>query len=252
VAGALATPALTTPALTTPALASPSRVHVQAGSLPPHPANPAHNLQPVPDYHAVCAARRAAACRQDILAAINRAHRHEHRKPVVLPRDFTRLSAAEQVFVSTDLERISRHLPPVLGLTAQLDRYALAGARADRDPGFPSRLGGGDALRAAGSVWSSAFSTLDPDYNWMYLDGWGGPDRTPNEDCTSARAPGCWAHRDILTGEYGRGRLLIAGAGFVAGHSPAGGSATEIVVAATGPVPTFRYSWRQAVIEGAH
>jgi hypothetical protein len=52
----------------------------------------------------------------------------------MLPSDFSGLSAAEQVFVLINLDRVRYGLRPITGLTADLNAAAATGVRFDQDP----------------------------------------------------------------------------------------------------------------------
>ncbi len=147
--------------------------------------------------------------------------------PVSLPSNYPFLTPAEQLFVLTDLERVDRGLPPIAGLAAGLDAYAQAGANAQRDPSFPPYGGGG------GSTYSSSPSLATSLAMWMYDDGPGGT----NSACPATGGGGCWAHRDIILGNYASPALMGAGTG---------PSTTQIFIGAdTTDVPYF--TWAQEV-----
>ena len=135
-------------------------------------------------------ANPAADCGGWGLAAIDRCRAEEGIGPLVLPRNWRTLSVPDQLFVLIDLERVNRGLAPVTELLAPLNRLALRGARARRDPPFPS---GG--FTHAGGIYASADppSDLEADALWMYAD-----------------AGSAWGHRDII---LMAGRGLVAGAG---------------------------------------
>jgi len=129
---------------------------------------------------------------QIYLAEIDRARRAEGLGPMALPTDYPHLPLLEQILVVTNSERGSRGLPTFAGLTARLNHYAEAGARAHTDP-----------IGQTGVVWGSNWvGTDDPlyaDFLWMYDDGPGGT----NIDCKTAAASGCWGHRQNILGDYG-------------------------------------------------
>ena len=108
---------------------------------------------------------------------------------------FETMAPVEQLFVIVNLERIDRGLQPVKYMTSQLDQFARTGAVDSTDPTSPNTLTGGARVSSWGSIWAAGFpNVLVANDFWMYDDGFG----SPNEDCTSARAPGCWVHRDII------------------------------------------------------
>ncbi|MHB1598733.1 MAG: hypothetical protein ACYCXY_07550 [Acidimicrobiales bacterium] len=203
----------------------------------PAPAAPAPG-QPAPAFGS------APGCTAFYLRRIDAARASEGVGPMLLPTDWTRLTAAEQLFVLADLERVDRGLPPYVGLSASLDAVAQQGADAGADPslGFP-------LVDAAASTWAGdAPSALAADYEWVYDDGYG----SGNYACSSPGASGCWGHRDGILGEFtGIGCTdCVMGAGAA---SPTSGpwrtSLTEIFAAPARPgaIPTF-FTWQHDVL----
>jgi hypothetical protein len=123
---------------------------------------------------------------------------------MVLPSNWYSLSVPEQLFVIANLERTARGLPAYLGINAALSVNAQHAAQTNSDPSIAAGfIIGNDAQGepGMGGAWAGGFSVLAADYVWMYDDGWGGSaTATSNIACTSASAPGCWAHRDELLG----------------------------------------------------
>jgi hypothetical protein len=221
--------------------------------------NPTRNAVPSPDYNNPCWAGGAAgaanttACHTQELAAINHQHALEHIKAITLPRTFWSLAPALQVFVITNLERVSRGLKPVVGVNAQMSGWATTATRRSSDVAVGAwDLSNGTQLQTFGSVWAADLNSLDADFIWMYADGWstGG---SMNADCTSAKSSGCWGHRQIMLGSYGGSSALVAGAAS-AQHLLAGGdlnSDAEAIANYTGTKPTLTYTWATAVAGGA-
>lgn len=137
------------------------------------------------------------------LAAINSCRAAEGVGPLLLPSNFSSLTPVQQGFVVINLERVNRGLPAIVGLSAPLNALAAAGASGGTDPSFPS---GGVS---GGGIWAGAYSVLQADYLWMYVDGPGGN----NLDCTSSNSSGCWGHRDIILWDRTSG-TLVSGGGF--------------------------------------
>lgn len=137
------------------------------------------------------------------LAAINACRATEGIGPLILPSNFDALTPVQQGFVLIDLERVNRGLPAIVGLSAPLDSLASSGAAAGTDPSFPS----GNV--AGGGIWAGAYSVLQADYLWMYVDGPGGN----NLDCSSGNTSGCWGHRDIILWDR-TSSPLVSGGGF--------------------------------------
>jgi hypothetical protein len=221
--------------------------------------NPARNAVPSPDYNNPCWAGGAAgaanttACHTQELAAINHQHALEHIKAITLPRTFWSLAPALQIFVITNLERVSRGLKPVVGVNAQMSGWATTATRRSSDVAVGAwDLSNGTQLQTFGSVWAADLNSLDADFIWMYADGWstGG---SMNADCTSAKSTGCWGHRQIMLGSYGGSSALVAGAAS-AQRLLAGGdlnSDAEAIANYTGTKPTLTYTWATAVAAGA-
>jgi hypothetical protein len=114
---------------------------------------------------------------------------------MTLPNGFARLSAAHQLYVLTNIERVDRGLRAFPGLSKRLNALAADGARAGTDPSFPSPFPG----TFGGGNWAGiGSSTLLADFSWMYDDG----PNSPNEDCASPSAAGCWGHRHNILHRY--------------------------------------------------
>lgn len=244
-------------------------------------ANPAANIAPNPDFttSGTCTSSgttwqcanpcvtaqltfpvftSSTLCANYVLQALDAARKAEKVAPMELPTNWSHLDAAEQLFVLADLERVARGLPPYLGLNRALDREAEHAARLDEDPTLAPGFAAGvdpSGVYGLGGAWSSAFSTLVADYYWMYSDGWGGSRAaTSNLACTSAAAPGCWAHRDELLGydpRFNPGvglqcKTCEMGTGYaiVDGHA----SLTDLVELPAGRPPAMTFTWARNVL----
>lgn len=233
---------------------------ISAGIVPPR--QPPRSISPDPDfYEGACGSLPSdvTPCNTAILKAIAAARRAEGLGPFhVRLAVFERLTAAEQLFVAADLERTARGLPPIEGLTRQLDHAALAAAEQSADPSirFPYRLLGGGTAVSFGSNWAGGtFDALGSTYGWMYDDGL----HSPNGDCRTAAGPGCWGHRDNILGDDQRdswadrsycpsGRVhLVMGA---ASAEPPGAeylpSQTQLFVEGCGRAPAEYFTWSEA------
>jgi len=254
---ALAGTALAGVALPGPALASVAPAAAHKGILPPK--NPTKSLAPSPSFlglRSCSGGQDDRRCNAAILRAITHARR-------VLEKmggmsfslaAYEKLGPDEQLFVTVNLERIERGLPPAVVLTHSLDRVAQDGANADDDPPLgrvPSKLPGGGRPDGIGGNWAGGWgNALGADYGWMYFDGPGGD----NGDCTKTNKSGCWGHRDNILGTFatsrscGGGRAELAmGAGHVTKGKAYGDSETELLVGVCGPTPTDRVlSWARA------
>lgn len=177
-------------------------------SIPPHPAF----LTPT-----VCGYARpndSAHCNATIIKAIDNARKTE---PLGgFPKTFSlaafgRLSPGEQIFAIADIERIARGLPPMTGLTPQLDAIALSGAVHQTDPSVnaPLKLNkGGGTATAWGSNWAGGTANaLGADYYWMYDDGL----NSPNSACTKSNESACWGHRKNILWNWSNPAYCAAG-----------------------------------------
>jgi hypothetical protein len=200
------------------------------------------------------------ACTNYLLEAINAGRSNEGLDSMVLPTNWYSLSVDQQLFVVANLERTARGLPAYLGLNAALSANAQHAAQTDSDPGVASGFAIGNDAQGSpgmGGAWSAGFSVLAADYIWMYADGWGGSAAaTSNVVCTSARAAGCWAHRDELLGSdpgYNPGVGLNSttcemGTGFAVVNGS--GSFVDLVELPLGTPPAMTFTWAQELSEG--
>ena len=260
-----------------------------AGIVPP--ANPASNLAPHPNFlsSGSCSVTHVAqpctnpcvsivgrgsslhirfpaftnetSCTRFVLRAINVARSVEHLTPMVLPTNWYRLDASEQLFVLADLERTARGLPAYVGLNRSLTRAAQWAALRRVDPAVATGFAIGHDAQGVNGIASTlalGFATLEADYVWMYQDGWGGSSATPNMACRSPGAPGCWGHRDQLLGfdgaysagvglhcttcEMGAGVAVVAGTG----------SMTDLIEVPAGKPPTMYFTWAKDVVPYLH
>jgi hypothetical protein len=207
-------------------------------------ANPAHSIYPDPDYPDVCApigADSSSTCLRMTLQAVDSARAVESMRPMVLPADFPRLTAPEQLFVAIDRERVDRGLPPFAGLTTQLNANARRGASSASLPPRPGR-----PYDASATEWIGAVDNgLDADYQWMYDDGRG----SGLPGCSARDSSNCWADRQIVLDRF-EGRHLVMGAAFDPStdiSSGRGGSSLAATLAANATRPrSYEYTWRDA------
>jgi hypothetical protein len=224
------------------------------GILPPR--NPAASLWPAPSFMASCAqGDDGAQCNDVALTAISHARQALEKLGAMSfsLAGYEKLTPDEQLFVTVDLERTARGLPPALVLSRSLDAIARGGAQADRDPAIadvPRVLPGGGRTAYLGATWSGGWTNpLGSDYGWMYDDGPGGT----NEDCRTAGSALCWGHRDIILVAFGSpscggGQAELAmGAGHVMQTARWGESDTEVLAGVCGPTPADAvFTWAQA------
>ncbi len=221
-------------------------------SLPASESNagvpdPAHNVQPDPDYTRVCTGNGvddSASCVDAALDAINHAHALEGIRPMVLPTGFAQLSLPDQLFVVVNLERTDRGLPVFNGLTAGLDANAQRGANDANDPPDP-----GSAYVLDDAEWAGGSSNgLDAVYGWMYNDGY----NSGNLDCLHRGSAGCWGHRKGILDDFGSGPNLVMGAAIDTmgdNHSgDNGGTSMAVTLAVAGaPAHSLLFSWSQVL-----
>jgi hypothetical protein len=130
----------------------------------------------------------------DCLAAANVVRAaQEGLPPLTLPSNWTTLTPAEQMFVDTDMERVSRGLPAIPDLVNTYDGEVLTGMQTDNDPDLVEQVGW-DAIWAGGNA-----TVLGAMYGWLYDDGAG----AGNLDCNSPTDAGCWGHRNALLDNAG-------------------------------------------------
>jgi len=215
-------------------------------------ADPTVSLPPTPDFLDVCYPHTTGTvCTDEEVTATDAARAQEGLGPIRLPGDFSVLTPAEQLFVLTDIDRVDRGLPPIVGLDPTLSADAEAGAVAGTDP-TPTQVPAGMGLVAWGSNWAENGNPLGSEYYWMYDDGEGGG----NIDCTASDTTGCWGHRDNILGlsadQATYGGTLLMGAAEDDGTSHGGwASDAEVIVLASGPLSSLDYTWADAVAAGA-
>ncbi len=213
--------------------------------LPPH--NPAANGELGPDFRAVCAAagRDSRRCWSAQIDAVDRARSAEGLGPLQIPSTVRRVTPAELLLAWTDEERISRGLPPVLGLVPALDGAAVGAARLGRDATVPFTANG-DRVLAGGSNWATDIAPLATGYDWLYEDGPG----SVNQYCPApGPAPGCWAHRDSILARLPTGPATwrVMGAAAVPWPPTGGISDEEILASVRGTRPPLLFTWAEAV-----
>jgi hypothetical protein len=161
-----------------------------------------------------------------------------------LPTDFPLLTPAQQMFILTNLDRIQYGLPAITGLTAQLGNDALTtGVQKAADPS-PSV----STLSGWTGNWAAGYRNAPMAYNdWMFNDGLG----SFNIDCTASNQSGCWGHRHDILWTFTRGSVLAMGG--AAGLGPQGGRAYAMLLVGgwASYHPTYTYTWKQAVADGA-
>jgi len=187
-----------------------------------------------------CASETSAGCERWAVERLDDARAESGLAAYVLPADFTVLTPDRQLLILTDLDRLAHGYTPVYGLNSDLSEAALAGVREAADPTPPAS---GGPWTGFGSDWAST-NALIGYFLWMYDDGYG----SPNGDCTSPGAAGCWGHRRVILGEavsLPQPQLMGAGAG-----SAARSSGSALIISSNGGTASY-YTWAQAQLEGA-
>ena len=199
----------------------------------------------------------SATCTATVVKAIDAARRVE---PVgAIPSTFSvaafdKLTYAEQAFAIADIERTGRGLPPIQGLTTQLNSIAATAAARQVDPAttLPLRLVGGGVATIYGSNWAEGTANaLGADYYWMYDDGL----NSPNIDCKRAGEAGCWGHRINVLRNYGAAAYcapgsqihLVMGAAEVTTSVSVSPSIAEIFTNDCGAAPTMYFTWAEVL-----
>jgi hypothetical protein len=201
----------------------PSTAQAQPG--PQALADPPTNVPRTEAMALACGRGAGPGCQAVVLHAIDRARAAEGVGPLRLPADYDNLTTAQQLYVLADIERVSRGLPGLNGLSSQLDALAETGASTNADPVGPAGF-------SWGSNWAGGeASALLADYDWMYDDGLG----SPNLDCRHASSGGCWDHRQNILGNYGAHPSMGAAATMVEGVT----SMTELFSSGAGGVLEF-------------
>ncbi|MFN2608875.1 MAG: hypothetical protein ABR511_13475 [Acidimicrobiales bacterium] len=209
-----------------------------------HIPDPARTVPPLPDYISACSdgIDTSDGCLGATLQAVNNARAAEGVKPMVLPPGFGRLTVAQQILVTTNLERVDRNLPPFEGLTAALDGNAQVGADIANDPPDP-----GQAYSVVDTIWAGGSANgLDADYGWMYDDGPG----STNLDCPKSGGSGCWGHRHGILDDFGTVGTLVMGAALNAtadtNQGDTGGTSMAATLAVVAdPPPAYAFTWAQ-------
>jgi hypothetical protein len=186
----------------------------------------------------------SAGCGAFILSQIDADRSAERTGPMNLPSNYDSLDITEQMFVVTELERVDRGLPPLLGITQQADQAAELGAIAGTDPSEPS---GSIAYTAD---WASGASPLQADLQWMYQDGCGvGPSggAVGNNGACQPTTPWniwpSWGHRlAILSSLTLPGcATCVAGAGY--STAPGYPSYALVIASPASANPSLIFSW---------
>jgi hypothetical protein len=203
------------------------------------PANPPTSIAPQPDFLTACASSGyddSSGCESATLAAIDNGRRAEALPGMSLPSNWNALTAQQQLYVATNLERMVRGLPPLTAMATALDQAAAVGAATGDDPAPP----GGFPFLQWGANWAGGVSNpLEAVYYWMYDDGPG----SSNADCTSGDSSGCWGHRDMILMSLSCSPCVM-GTGFDANGWGGQPSWAELLVGMSS-TPAADFTWQQ-------
>lgn len=234
--------------------AATSAAAARRGIIPPK--NPSRSLPPKPNFMAFASPCRrsgnGSACNRQVLKAI--AHARKVLEKIGGMRfslaKYLKLTRAEQLFVTADLERTERGLPPATVLSRSLNKIAQVGANRDEDPPLnrvSAHLPGGGLVVSLGGNWAGGYpNALAADYGWMYDDGL----NSPNVDCSKKNRSGCWGHRDNILRTYSSKSICGGGTSALAmgvGYAAKGPSETQLFAGVCGRAPTDRvFTWAKA------
>jgi len=215
----------------------PAPVTRSQGTVPPN--NPPANIPPNPNFLDDCSGTtfdNSQGCARATVQAIDNGRAQEGLAGMSLPSDWYSLTAQQQLYVATNLERTIRGLPALSGMATALDQSADQGAAQSEDPTPPS----GFPWTSWGSNWAGAVGNpLEAIYYWMYDDGEG----SGNIDCTQSNTSGCWGHRDNVLMSLSCQPCLM-GTGYVSNGYEGYPSWAELLVDTSGS-PQLDYSWSQ-------
>jgi hypothetical protein len=133
-------------------------------------------------------------------AILNYCRAKEGVGPITLPSNYSSLTVPEQELVVINLERVNRGEVPIVGLNAEINTIAQAGADKGDDPGFPDDSDGQ-------AIYAPANNVLDADVEWMYTD-----------ECTPNHVVDCWFHRDTILDNTQPGSQYVGGGGYTRGN----------------------------------
>jgi hypothetical protein len=187
----------------------------------------------------------SVGCENASISAVNSARAGEGLGPLELPTDFWAVPYDQQSFIVSNEERVSRNLPPFVGINSVDDADALQGAQTESDP-------------HDGGNWADGPNTVYNDFLEMYDDGYSA--NTVNVDCGPTNMTGCWGHRHTILenfgnigpgGGYNPAQTLQFGAACV--PYVVDGSPTLSCDLEGGPSPKgpYSYTWADALAAGA-
>ena len=231
-----------------PVASAPTPTSTQHLLLPPN--NPASSIPTPQSTVDLCAAApTSSSCQSAVLAEIqNMRSSEEGLGSFTLPDNYDSLTPAQQAFVLINLERGSRGLAPIAGMSSELNAASRQDANGWMDPALnqSASVPGLSMYAPWQSIWDAGYNALFSDYQWMYADGYG----SGVPGCTSPTASACWGHRDAIL--WSPGPLVMgAGSAFVSGYTSISAIFVQMSSANSVPTSDYTYTWADAVAHGA-
>jgi hypothetical protein len=138
---------------------------------------------------------RLFSCEDTVIRNLNHARVVMGLKPYKLPRGFASLPSTHQIFILANEDRKAYGIPALKGISPELNGPVTLGAIHDEDPEAPVSLPAGNLIYSWGATQADHYeNALSAYYDWMYNDGLG----SPNLNCKSVDASGCWGHRQAI------------------------------------------------------
>jgi hypothetical protein len=205
--------------------------------------DPAHNT-PIRRVPSFCkSSPTGEKCIDTGVYYLDKARRRVGLPPYALPANFPSLPPPEQMFILVNLDRVQYGLPPITGMTTALDHDALVSGVWRVDDPHPSNTAG---LNVWWPGWAGAFYNAPMAYEgWVWDDGLG----SKNPRCTPTDHSRCWGHRHSVLWRYGP--VLAMGAAAGRGSNHRRGYAYLFVGGNADYTPTYTYTWKEAVADGA-
>jgi hypothetical protein len=177
---------------------------------------------------------------------LDKARKRSGLPPYALPANFPSLKPTRQLFILVNLDRVQYGLPPITGMTSELNHAALTSGVLVADDPHPSDTTG---LTTVWPGWAGEFRNAPFAYEaWVWDDGIG----SNNPRCTSTDHSRCWGHRHSVLWKFGGGSILAMGV--AAGRDSSRhqlGYAYIFVGGSSAYKPEYTYTWKQAVADGA-
>jgi hypothetical protein len=206
--------------------------------------DPAHNT-PIGLVPSSCSsAPTGEECINAVVWYLDKARSRVGLPPYALPADFASLTPPRQMFILVNLDRIAYGVRPIPGMTSALNHDALVSGVWRADDPHPSNTSG---LNVWWPGWAGAFVNVPAAYEtFVWNDGLG----STNPRCTPTDHSRCWGHRHSVLWKYGWNAAMGAASGRDSSHHRLG-YAYLFVGGSSGYSPSYTYTWKQAVADGA-